>query len=285
MTASEFSGLDLSIEPVRGARSFGVDSLGRLTGVTYTSVWRPGENVAVCRRQESTDVTLASLASIARNLGMDPRPFAKAATVTAANPRMLAPDPAHDMSQCGHGFYAYYDGSNDYAADGRISAVIEGYGETVIGTRGFRSSKARIVALCSPKSPSTGSRFHRFRHWIDDNDADMFFVVPSIVGGLASLGWGIALLAKGHALLGALLLALFVLLAITAGVGATSFVMSCCRAPLTGSVSADLIAKVRRNYAEIPWFNSFDAMVKAFPPDRGTEPSPETDADFWERKA
>lgn len=56
------------------------------------------------------------------------------------------------MEHCTHGFHAYYEGSNDYGEDDeRVNGVIEGYGETVVGTRGFRSMKARIVALHIPK--------------------------------------------------------------------------------------------------------------------------------------
>jgi hypothetical protein len=51
------------------------------------------------------------------------------------------------MLDCQHGFYAYYDGSRDYHEKGDITGIIEGYGETVIGTKGFRCMKARIIAL------------------------------------------------------------------------------------------------------------------------------------------
>jgi len=56
-----------------------------------------------------------------------------------------------NLADCAHGFYGYYEGSNDYKHKGRINAVIEGYGEVVIGTRGFRAMKARIIALHFPK--------------------------------------------------------------------------------------------------------------------------------------
>jgi hypothetical protein len=55
------------------------------------------------------------------------------------------------LADCSHGFYGYYDGSNDYYKAGMVMGVIEGYGETVIGTRGFRCMKARIVAIRIPK--------------------------------------------------------------------------------------------------------------------------------------
>ena len=53
----------------------------------------------------------------------------------------------HSFSDCTCGFYGYFDGSDDYHGDAKVTAVVEAYGEVVIGTRGFRAMKARIVAL------------------------------------------------------------------------------------------------------------------------------------------
>lgn len=117
---------------VRGVRSFKVDRLGRLTGVSYPQVWRPGENLATCRRNEQFMLTFAQFALFDGGLVKSPEP-----------------EP-HALDGCGHGFYAYYDGSDDFHKEGMVSAVVEGYGEAVIGTRGFRCMKARIVALHIP---------------------------------------------------------------------------------------------------------------------------------------
>ena len=157
---SQFDGIDLAVGVVTGARSFEVDQLGRLTGVNYKQVWRPGENVAECRKQEKDDywgglftTTFYRALSVANPT---PETFTgrrgKKSAITA-NIQVAVPEPKpHTMETCACGFYAYYDGSNDYHAKGRISAVVEGYGETLIGTRGFRASKARIIALRIPKS-------------------------------------------------------------------------------------------------------------------------------------
>lgn len=57
---------------------------------------------------------------------------------------------------CLCGFYAYYDGSNDYLqdrvgwSDWRIAGIIEGWGRCVVGTRGFRCQRAQIQALVTP---------------------------------------------------------------------------------------------------------------------------------------
>lgn len=83
----------------------------------------------------------------------------------------------HDFATCKCGFYAFFDGSDEYSNMDRensyarmvqsmwttssstkavsarndsyapVSAVIEAYGETLIGEKGFRASKAKILAL------------------------------------------------------------------------------------------------------------------------------------------
>jgi hypothetical protein len=123
---------------VTGTRSFSVDRLGRLTGVTYKKVWRPGENVAKCYRSEDHYHSLLG-GTIIRTSGIERTD-------------------EHAMTECDHGFYAYYEGSNDFYEEGRIMGVIEGYGETLIGTRGFRASKARIVALHIPEDVEVAKR-------------------------------------------------------------------------------------------------------------------------------
>ncbi len=160
----EFGGKEFAAGVARGARSFSIDRLGRLTGVSYKVVWRPGENEATCKREYGE---------------------------------------CEGIDRCPHGFYGYYDGSDDYHRDGMVSAVIEGYGEAVIGTRGFRSMKARIVALHIPDTVKPGE---------------------------ARL--------------------------------------------------------VRRNYPDIPVFDTFERMVHEFAPDDGGEGiSPASDPDFWTREA
>lgn len=116
---TEFASLGFAAGIVRGVRSFSVDELGRLTGIHYRQVWAPGENLAECRKEDDGHTEVIDFG-------------------------------AH-LPDCACGFYGYYDGSNDYRSSGAtITAVVEGYGSTVIGSRGFRCSKARIVALHIP---------------------------------------------------------------------------------------------------------------------------------------
>lgn len=56
----------------------------------------------------------------------------------------------HGLDECEHGFYAYYQDKSDgyyYSNEPVIVGIIEGYGDTIVGTKGFRCSKAKIVAL------------------------------------------------------------------------------------------------------------------------------------------
>lgn len=58
----------------------------------------------------------------------------------------------HEVKDCTCGFYAYFDpAANEYASPQRVTGVIEGFGETWIGTRGFRCQKSRIVAVALPE--------------------------------------------------------------------------------------------------------------------------------------
>jgi len=158
MTPSEFAGLGLAPGVVRGTRSFSVDAYGRLTGVTHRQVWTPGENNAECRKRNDPYAFLsgyfASSSSAATYATTPPSTFNGRMRILAGLPAspsahvVVDESPTqHTYAECTCGFYGYFDGSDDFHDEKRISAVVEGYGETVIGTRGFRAKKARIVAL------------------------------------------------------------------------------------------------------------------------------------------
>lgn len=144
-----FSGSEFAMGTAVGVRSWDVDKYGRLVSPTYKTVWTPNELVAECR------VDRDSVGRLYVAWGTDPIP---------TEPEQ----PEHKQSSCSCGFYAYYEGYNEYARDDRITGVIEGYGETQIGTRGFKSAKARVVALHVPTNESDGrqigqTRFDRVR--------------------------------------------------------------------------------------------------------------------------
>lgn len=157
MSAGEFGGIGFAPGVVRGTRSFDVDKLGRLTGVSYKQVWSPGENTAECRKGDYASggfiiptIQWSFTLTTPTAPVPEPSPEAKKAMDKVAK-EWEKKIKADALDVCTHGFYGYYDGSNDYYERGRVMGVIEGYGETVIGTRGFRCMKARIVALRIPE--------------------------------------------------------------------------------------------------------------------------------------
>lgn len=104
---------------VRGLRWWSVTAYRDTYGLNgMWGLWTPGENVAVCRKQDYGGV----------GLHYEPAP--------------------HEPCSCG--FYAYWrphpsplQGSSPLI----MSGVVEGYGRTLIGGKGFRAQKTRIVAL------------------------------------------------------------------------------------------------------------------------------------------
>lgn len=130
-----FGGSARTERPVVGMRNWRIDTMFRLTGVIYKdSIWVPGENRALCRAEPR-----------ALTNGY----YAFTAVSPTQSPKR---EPDHTMDECPHGFYAYYDGSRDYHERGDVTGIIQGYGEAVIGTKGFRCMKARILAFKFSKS-------------------------------------------------------------------------------------------------------------------------------------
>lgn len=160
----DFAGLGFAEGAVIGASTFKVTEDGWLRGLFYPQIWRPGVNVAECMA--------------------DFRPF-PILPYYAVNPppEPPKPRPPHSMEDCKHGFYGFLEGSNDYHSNGAVYGVIEGWGESMHGPRGFRCMKAEILGL--------------------------------------------------H---------------------------------VTTKVSLELAAKLLANYPGVPWFDSFEAMVAAIPP-------------------
>lgn len=121
---------ELSINPVVGVRGFNFKHFGShgymLTGYSFSAnPWTDGENVAEC-------------GVLSKEWGGAP----------------------HDIADCSHGYWAYFneieEGSGPSQTD--IHGIITGYGRTVIGTKGFRCSKAKIEALYVPTKKITVPR-------------------------------------------------------------------------------------------------------------------------------
>lgn len=69
--------------------------------------------------------------------------------------RLKRPDNPHPVpgpnGQCGCGFWAYWTpqhANSVFSPSRPVMGLVEGYGKTRIGDRGFRAEKARIIAVC-----------------------------------------------------------------------------------------------------------------------------------------
>lgn len=132
---------------ITGLRSFAVTSDGQLTGVTYAGRWADGENQAKCALTDSTFYSFES------NDGAE-RYFS-------------APKPEHRVGgiDCTCGYYGYFAGNdNEFQAGVHVESVIEAWGKMTLGNRGFRASKARIVALVIPEEVFPDSWVQKFSH-------------------------------------------------------------------------------------------------------------------------
>ncbi len=194
-TPKEFSQRPLVVGTITGLRAFKVDRLGRLTGHQLPTVWTPGENVAVCRRQDGTlgAAAMRYVSQVYGSGGMISGPPIRTSQPPpwVSNPACMcplctgvyrpdaprheveapSPKPAHDLVSltCSCGFWAYFDGTNAYKDTVSVTGIIEGYGRVVAGTRGFRAEKARIVALVRPGAKHVDAlRFAKVEHVYPD---------------------------------------------------------------------------------------------------------------------
>lgn len=142
-----FSDLPFAAGSVFGLRSFRTTADHHLTGCTgsgsYYS-WSPGTNEATCNKWSWPRTLLEDAAFMESYMSTH---------------QVAGPD-------CTCGFYAYYEGCNDYAQFGTdswtgevgwhtLTGVVEGFGVVTVGSRGFRAAKGRIVALVRPTAPTT----------------------------------------------------------------------------------------------------------------------------------
>lgn len=120
--------------------------VGVLTGIHYRMPYLQGVNVSLCGRNRAYD-------------GWE-------------DPEAWAPDHEAPDVSCACGTYAYLlpdapgaaPPKNEYTkgADFYVQGVVEGTGHVIVGTKGFRCQKARIVALVLPvltDKPSLASQY------------------------------------------------------------------------------------------------------------------------------
>lgn len=143
--------VDFAVGSVLGTRSFQVNENKKLTGVTFSDYeYVDGENVAKCELCALDN----ELAALEQKLEQRTRDVNSALERMGQPHRIESPGStvkSRTMSDCGHGFWAYFDKTDNFQAPHTVSGIVEGYGEVVIGELGFRATKARILALVAPK--------------------------------------------------------------------------------------------------------------------------------------
>lgn len=155
---TEFSGteFDFAAGSMFGLRSWSMDEHGRLHGVTHMEVWRPGENLSVCKKSQPvrtgqcpTNARLLAERSGSKKKRREGLGFSvlgscgKHCDGQSHWRENVAPHLFDPNCECG--FWAYDE--DGFTAHGPVTGVIEAYGKVTIGTKGFRAEKARIVAL------------------------------------------------------------------------------------------------------------------------------------------
>lgn len=131
-----------SATPYRALRHFLFRGGEGLRSVVFKHRFHEGENVAECQAQDFYwDV---------------PQPGA-----------MNEPEPApeHDMATCACGFYAYHGPEFDQYGHLAFAGIVECYGEVIVGSKGLRATKLRIVALITPPGEPRPSRLPRATMW------------------------------------------------------------------------------------------------------------------------
>ncbi len=154
---------------VLGIRQWQRGSDGKLHGV-HSFAWESGENVATCERNHPVphsvdteeakalmrekDAMYAEMQRLQtkRPKGISDLPLNERQEyerLYAEHEKMTAALDSRDTSDCGCGFWAYFDlnPSEFRMGEKPIVGVIKGYGRTLLGSRGFRCEKAEIVGL------------------------------------------------------------------------------------------------------------------------------------------
>lgn len=162
-----FSGHEVPLVPgtLRGYREWIRRTDRHLAAVSYNTVWEDGVNQAICQYQRL--MTISGLPSRQHRLGEGSVP----------GPR------------CTCGFYAVHEPDERKWMDHCLFGVIEASGRVIVGTRGFRAEKARIVAVYAPELTDGLIRNYPSVTWFTDRERmlevyppqDITTLVPEIV--------------------------------------------------------------------------------------------------------
>lgn len=139
-TDEEFGKAEFVLGSLFGERAWTVNDEGILISASYShgNDWRTdGESVAECKVWR---IPAKFQPENWEDLSWDER--SKLSDEWRKN---------HDIADCSHGFYAYFsdqaDGHYYISGETYILGVVEGYGDVMVGKKGFRSSKAKVLAL------------------------------------------------------------------------------------------------------------------------------------------
>lgn len=257
---SDFSDRPFVAGTLNGIRSFQVDSLGRLTGVTVPRIFKPGVNTATCsKRATYRDYLPRDIYGTARS--------ATPERIAAARKQAEVDNKNHHVAsvRCACGYYAYFDGSNDYSRSETVTALIAGSGVCTIGTRGFRAEKAELLAFVGPrwKDQEVGLFLRR---WVWTLNVLAVLILTLFAVGRAVEGdWWLAGMDGG-----------------IAGMNAGLAFFNFRRRPKRSK--DDRFELLARNYPDVPVFSSLKAALREHPVSPPPMPTPDED-DFWTRSA
>lgn len=164
-------------------------------------------------------------------------------------------------ANCTCGFYAYYNGQNEYGQwPNCIPAVIEGSGVCSIGEFGFRASKARLVAYARP-TPRKVTRAERFALWAGRRRV-LRRMGPLLFwcGILGQIPAHVVDAPRWVHIAGIMGAVVSVVLETSGSKGDEVLVKAMFQSPHI--VGLDLLAE---NYPGVPVFDSEEAMLAAFP--------------------
>lgn len=290
---------------VIGVRSFAVDKLGRLTGVSHRKVWRPGVNTATCphararvkaadaveaeregRRDEPGDWSAAMRSAITRS--MNRQILSGYLTSIAWGESAIRTDEHKPGAKgCSCGYWAYFDGSDDFSSDGTVTGVVRGEGVVTIGSKGFRAERAELLALVAPANPKKPSLWHRWMDWLADADGALASALVVGASGLALFTVAAVL----DAVAGSALAFAWALAAVLSGGLLASGVVAWnndCHSDHDEPRPAVAWDAVRRNYPDVPVYPTLKAALRDHPLSTPPAPeplTPENTPDFWEREA
>lgn len=259
---------------VYGYRGWKLDSMGRLRGVGYTAVLKPGANDAACAKEDYS--------------------------------YLLKDHPDHRMLRCTCGYYAYFSEVVSEADEYDVMGVLRGTGRTVVGSKGFRASRGELVAAYVPSAKKLPLIFRILRWLLPQSTTNTYnsygsreyhpgMFVLMLVSTLTGLGLTLPAIVEFEsvwflALIGAPVLLFGVYLILDMSTWHLEWRRDRGERRNKKPEENIAVAALKQFYPNVPIFKSRRAMLKKFPltnvsdfdgPPRFAR-TPENTKDFWE---